>query len=52
MMSFLYILTGSAFYWLAYRNAYVTEDQEWTHPQAEGGETIYLFPEEPGLRAA
>lgn len=52
MMPLLYILTGAAFYWLSYRNAQFVDDNSTTHPQAEQGEVIYLFPEDVELKAA
>lgn len=45
MYCLLYILTGSAFYWLSYRGAKTTEDDEATHPVPTGAEVIYLYPE-------
>jgi hypothetical protein len=52
MYCLLYILTGSAFYWLSYRNAPFVDDNSTTHPNAPEAEVIYLFPEEGQLRAA
>lgn len=52
MMPLLYILTGTAFYWLSYRNAPQVEDNSTTHPQVNEGEVIYLFPESADLNAA
>ncbi len=52
MYCLLYILTGSAFYWLSYRLAPQTEDQPMTHPARGEAEVILLYPEQRGLRVA
>lgn len=52
MYCLLYILTGSAFYWLSYRFAPNGEENSTTHPAKPECEVILLYPEQSGLRAA
>lgn len=52
MYCLLYILTGSAFYWLSYRTAPLVEENLATHPVQSEAEIIYLYPESANLRAA
>ncbi|MBN9500754.1 MAG: hypothetical protein J0H02_03085 [Armatimonadetes bacterium] len=51
-MTLLYLISGSAFYWLAYRNAPVQEELDATHPVKQEAEIVHLFPNETELRAA
>lgn len=51
-MSLIYLLTGGAFYWLAYRTAPQVEELEATHPVRVEAEIIHLFPAESDLKAA
>ncbi|MBC8063357.1 MAG: hypothetical protein H7Y17_00880 [Chlorobia bacterium] len=52
MICLLYILTGTAFYWLSYQSAAHVDDNSTTHPIAPQAEIVCLFPEIPNLQAA
>jgi len=50
MMPLLYILTGTAFYWIGYRQAPAFDEDLDTHP-VQNCEELYLFPEEAAKAA-
>ena len=52
MIAMLYLLTGSLFYWLAYKRAPLQEEVFATHPAQGTAEIIELFGEQQELRRA
>jgi hypothetical protein len=52
MIAMLYLLTGSLFYWLAYKRAPIQEEVFATHPARGSAEIIELFSEQEEIRRA